>query len=428
MLLLLSNTLGAGSCHRDAVRCAMRLPSGSLICIALLLSLLPVAPARTQQSALAIRLPDRVRISERTNVSARVNGRYSGLISRQVTGYLSVTDPGVYRGRFFIYEQVRRDAAAVARSIDRSVESTTSISERTLFGGPSAYPTYQDLLQLPNPAPSPGQRWEAFSWILINPLNDPEPLRLPVYVDYSYGGIEPWDGGLAHRIEAQFATRYPLRSTADPTDPTVHYRGPITRVQGAHRMTILLPVDGGQVAFIRDEFREQYTFAGGETLEHEGSVLLFLNGLSVREQLNTVNRVAERIEEQAVDDVTVETTDVGVRLTVQELRFLPDQAVLVPEERGRLDGLARALAAALGDTARSRFLIVGHTADVGTIESQDRLSVERARTIASELAIRGVDPNLLDIEGRGGREPVASNENEVGRAQNRRVEIYLVEQ
>jgi len=134
--------------------------------------------------------------------------------------------------------------------------------------------------------------------------------------------------------------------------------------------------------------------------------------------------VDEELNRNNVEGISVEETDSGVRLTLEALRFLPDQAVLLPEERSRLDSVAEALAR----IPDARLLIVGHTADIGTQESQQALSEQRARTIAKELVRRGIDANRLDLEGRAGREPVAPNSSESGRAQNRRVDIYVLEQ
>ena len=122
--------------------------------------------------------------------------------------------------------------------------------------------------------------------------------------------------------------------------------------------------------------------------------------------------------------VLVEQTDAGTRVTVQNIRFVPDQAVILLEERGRLGQIAEVLKS-IQDI---RFLVVGHTADVGTEESQMELSWQRAEVVVAELVRRGLDPMRFDVEGRGGNEPVASNDNETGRTLNRRVEIYLLEE
>jgi outer membrane protein OmpA-like peptidoglycan-associated protein len=73
------------------------------------------------------------------------------------------------------------------------------------------------------------------------------------------------------------------------------------------------------------------------------------------------------------------------------------------------------------------FLVVGHTADIGLPDAQQELSVRRAGTVVDELTARGIDADRLLFEGRGGTEPVASNDTETGRAQNRRVEILVLE-
>lgn len=386
--------------------------------------------AQTPSDPLALSFPDRIRVSERTNLSTQENGTYAGLLNRQVTGYLTRTEGSHYEGRFFLYEKVRRDLRDVARPVDRSFETRMEIAPDSLFVSADDYPSLQSIPSLPTRSLSQGDSWSSTAWVTIEPRRGDAVLRLPVTVAYRYGGLQTWNNAPAHRIDAEFATRYPLPPSDDEDAPIVRYTGPITQVTGRHELTILLPVferplqGGSQVAFIRDEVREHYRFSDRDDLLVQGHVLLFLSGLAVETQQQIASSVEEEMRSAGVEDVAVDRTPTGVRLTVQALRFLPDQAVLLPEERQRLDSVAGALLRLEGQ----RFLVVGHTADVGTEESQIELSRERARVIAAELAARDVSPDRLDIEGRGGSEPVATNATEPGRAKNRRVEIYIVEE
>jgi len=71
--------------------------------------------------------------------------------------------------------------------------------------------------------------------------------------------------------------------------------------------------------------------------------------------------------------------------------------------------------------------VVGHTDSTGTDAVNYPLSVARAESVRSYVTTRGVSPLRVVTEGRGSREPVAANDNAAGRAQNRRVEIFLRE-
>jgi outer membrane protein OmpA-like peptidoglycan-associated protein len=116
-------------------------------------------------------------------------------------------------------------------------------------------------------------------------------------------------------------------------------------------------------------------------------------------------------------------TDQGVALSLHAIRFLPDQAVVKPEERSRLQAVAKALS----KVPDRSFLVVGHTARAGTVEGQERLSVERARAIVDYLVESGLEAARFLYEGRGARDPIAPNSTEEGRALNRRVEIIILE-
>lgn len=71
--------------------------------------------------------------------------------------------------------------------------------------------------------------------------------------------------------------------------------------------------------------------------------------------------------------------------------------------------------------------IVGHTDSTGSDAINNPLSFDRANSARDYLVSRGVAAQRIATDGRGSREPVANNGSEQGRAQNRRVEIYVAE-
>jgi outer membrane protein OmpA-like peptidoglycan-associated protein len=70
--------------------------------------------------------------------------------------------------------------------------------------------------------------------------------------------------------------------------------------------------------------------------------------------------------------------------------------------------------------------IAGHTDSVGTDQYNQALSERRANSVAGYLGSHGVMQQRMIVVGAGETRPVASNDTDAGRAQNRRVEITLV--
>jgi OOP family OmpA-OmpF porin len=73
------------------------------------------------------------------------------------------------------------------------------------------------------------------------------------------------------------------------------------------------------------------------------------------------------------------------------------------------------------------FRVIGHTADVGSRESQHDLSVKRARAVVNFLSSHGISARRFLYEGRGGSEPLAPSDTEENMAKNRRIEIFILE-
>jgi len=76
----------------------------------------------------------------------------------------------------------------------------------------------------------------------------------------------------------------------------------------------------------------------------------------------------------------------------------------------------------------TRVRVEGHTDNVGRARNNLQLSQRRAASVVRYLTARGIDAGRLESEGYGQDRPIASNDNDEGRAQNRRVEFHIVDQ
>lgn len=113
-----------------------------------------------------------------------------------------------------------------------------------------------------------------------------------------------------------------------------------------------------------------------------------------------------------------------LKLAEAELRFPTGAATLTDGELPSLDRIAGLLA----DHPALEARIEGHTDSLGDEETNQVLSRQRAEAVKAALIERGVDPGRLTAEGVGPARPIADNASPAGRAQNRRVEVYVSEE
>ena len=72
-----------------------------------------------------------------------------------------------------------------------------------------------------------------------------------------------------------------------------------------------------------------------------------------------------------------------------------------------------------------RVEISGHTDNVGSQQYNQTLSLERAQAVRNWLVQKGIASNRMKTVGKGENEPVASNDTDAGRAENRRIEFFV---
>ena len=103
------------------------------------------------------------------------------------------------------------------------------------------------------------------------------------------------------------------------------------------------------------------------------------------------------------------------------LQFEPGRSLLTPESQAQLpEVIARAQARAGGE-----IVITGHTDRQGSLDANDRLSLERAQAVRALLIERGFAPERIEAVGRGEREPVVLTEDEVVEPRNRRAVVLV---
>ncbi len=140
-----------------------------------------------------------------------------------------------------------------------------------------------------------------------------------------------------------------------------------------------------------------------------------------KEYYASFKAVKKYIYENKVPDIDVSDSLTGILFSV-DLKFVPDSPELLPQETERIRKIAEMLQEIISDNSFT-ILVEGHTADLGKPVGQMNLSIERTRTVMNALIRQGIPESLFTYKGYGATRPIASNDTEAGRAQNRRVDI-----
>jgi outer membrane protein OmpA-like peptidoglycan-associated protein len=129
---------------------------------------------------------------------------------------------------------------------------------------------------------------------------------------------------------------------------------------------------------------------------------------------------AEDMQRQ-IDALQAKETERGIVLTLGDVLFSTGRADLKVGTAGNLDRLV----AFLDQNPERRVVIEGHTDNVGGDDYNLGLSQRRADSVKSFLVQGGIAPGRITATGKGKHQPVADNQSEGGRQQNRRVEVII---
>ncbi|MFB1488091.1 MULTISPECIES: OmpA family protein [unclassified Thiocapsa] len=183
--------------------------------------------------------------------------------------------------------------------------------------------------------------------------------------------------------------------------------------------------------------RESAVQTGSKALEDAEARIAALEA-TIAEERSTADQLRSSVQQEAdgklaevrelyrrFSELAGTYTDRGVllKLADTELLFQPAMASLTGNNLPTLDRIAALLATYPDLRAR----IEGHTDSLGDAATNLALSQQRAEAVKQALMERGVEPERLKAEGLGPERPIADNATSAGRAQNRRVEVYVSE-
>lgn len=384
-----------------------------------------------------------------------------------------------YDGSFYVMEETLRNSQAAGAGIHEAVQSVFHISKNgqlTMYKD-NGYPSFRSFPAYTADKVNVGESWKAVAERSVDPLNKGVFTKIPMQVLYTFSGAETYKGQAVYRIKAIWQTYYDAQNRDFGGDSSLQ------KARGGHKADIIVLQETGEPILTIDNVDETFFWIDGTQVNFKGTITLFTEfppAFDSQRIMAALNRVAtvkggktgqsagkvgsgkktgvdavktekfvpdeifdnfdknETVAKNTVSDgktvlekvddvlpknnIVAEEVSAGIRLSIRDIKFAPDSAQILSGESERLDEIAEVLKMA----PNAQLLVEGHTASVGKPAGEQKLSEQRAHKIAEELKARGVKAGAFICRGFGGTKPVASNETNEGRAQNRRVEITIL--
>ncbi len=121
-------------------------------------------------------------------------------------------------------------------------------------------------------------------------------------------------------------------------------------------------------------------------------------------------------------DIPLQPLEANATIVLKNIFFDFNKTELKPESQVELDKIV----SLLKENASLKIQINGHTDNVGKAADNMKLSNGRAQSVVSYITSKGINADRLSFQGFGATHPIATNDTEEGRAQNRRTELKVV--
>jgi outer membrane protein OmpA-like peptidoglycan-associated protein len=367
---------------------------------------------------------DKFRVLSTVDEDVYINRRlaYSTEILNRIAYEIADAAPdgssGLLRGSFETSERKKDDSAyLVSESYDS--EFTRDRLGRYAIDPKYYMPVVRDVPTFPDKELSPGDSWTAPGeerHDLRRVFGIPDPYRIPIDVRYRYVGNESRDGADTRLISASYTI------FVRPPEPRAYKDIFPIQIAGYSDQKIYWDPAAGDAVAYEEKFDFVFDWSDGSTIEYRGSAQ------SKQLEAKRMDRAALKADlEKAVagmPNVSVAASDEGVTISIEDIQFEADSAVLKPAELAKVGRIAELLKR----YPDRDILVAGHAAAAGNATGRKALSEQRAKTVAERIIALGArSPDRVRATGYGDERPIADNATEAGRARNRRVEITILE-
>ena len=217
-------------------------------------------------------------LRERTDLRRYDNGKYIGLVSREVTSFINPVycENGYqYEGNFYVNEMTNRYYAKVGNGINDYIFASFKIDEKGNLQMISDYgfPSFRSFPAFPEKQIKKGDSWNAQAQRAVDPLNKGIVTKMPIYVQYHYVDDTQFNGEPVFLLTAQWATRYGMGSGNYHID----FGGDseLQKATGSHKATIYVSKKTGNAVVIRDTVDETFFYADGNEIQFKGTISMF---------------------------------------------------------------------------------------------------------------------------------------------------------
>jgi outer membrane protein OmpA-like peptidoglycan-associated protein len=329
---------------------------------------------------------------------------------------------GLLSGRFQVSERASGLGGSFSLSEEHVSRFWRDAAGAFTIDAQYVMPVVRDVPLFPDGELEPGDTWTAAGEEVHDLRGDfydaPLLLRFPIQVHYTYLRNEAREG----KELAVLAIEYTLFERFDRFRSSGG-RLPV-RISGRSEQTYFWDIAAGRPSHYQESFDFIFYLADGQVIEFEGTSSGRLLEAVRLDKEKLAQELERELERQGLEEVSVEAEEEGVTITLQNIQFPPDSALLWVSEQRKLARIAEILRA----YPERDLLVTGHTARIGSEESSQALSEQRARAVGDFLLSLGaVAPSRLITRGMGSREPLADNASEEGRQLNRRVELTILE-
>lgn len=320
---------------------------------------------------------------------------------------------GFYKGKYYFYEKnVNLNESFKLKNI---YESEFMMDEQGVMNvSPGILmPTIRSIPTFPTNDLKPGDSWSAVGEELQEGILDRDHIiNFKTDVYYKYLG----DVKIENKDYSEFTIDYHV----------IHYpKGDpeIFSITGFSHMQYYWDIANFSPSFYNEEYAFMFTLRNGETVYYTGgseSKVDYVSDITNQQKQAIMNEISNTIPKNS--GITVKEVADGIVVSLGNILFDINKATLKKEYEQKLASVTEVLR----KYPQIDLAVSGHTDNTGTETYNQVLSENRAKTVSDFLMKKGIAPTRISYIGYGLTKPVASNDTEEGRQQNRRVEIKLI--